>query len=1471
MYQTFNGAMDEPGDTQPDSQMFKQYTSGIFDSHSIPAPSLVGADDMSGDPPTDDIDVAGSSQSQPSNAITSPTVIHDDPETQFGYDVPLTSPLKFETPAVAGRRRHSQGQGLSSAMRTDTTPGTVLSASAFFGFGNGANGNSMSLTQAFNATQARTSPIAEAPIEDSVFQRPSPNFTNNRQRPSSPPAAMSSPIKDAARTYPVPDDSVVRSSSEPRADYETLKQSQERRKRELQHEDTFTSAITQDSWEEPTTAQQRFIKRKAKEKLDQKAAISLAGVSAPTPSVRRVKKRGLLSLSAIHHSPVKRRMRATAALDGPNDSDDQDDSPDELSQPNPIDAPNEEDSPDELSQDVPVRARTSRSTPPVKKAVAEQLIQVPNTSSHPRPHTLSGQTAHSVSQPDTPSSQLQRESLVRAPASQPLHRSLAKLKSSRESEVIMNSQPEEDIDTPRPPKALRFPSSPSTNQYSINQTVMQSQTGHTSPMISSSMPPMPPRSSSPEHAETPEEEPHREKIEQGVPSSPPIVSQDEITYDEHAYDEHSEDERQSKDTRSNSEDVEMNDDEDLPVAQAERHEQEQDNSDMTLKPVDRKTEAEEPIIRDAKTRSDDEIPETMEQELPEIHNEEEELIRSSHPEDGFDENTDALMAPPRKQRQTTVPETDMLDETQPSVFPEGESGPQTGSDINEDSAAHEDHGPTDTNSTGAFYTGREQQTASQQATAPNGTAPEVVTFHPSSGPNVRSLLEIANQPNTQRSADLEVVEMPNLSFTEETEDMLDAVLPGSTPARPTKRRKVTYSAKKAFRSPIKETDPLSDEALSSSVKRGANERSWTPPLKPTQENEERGALAAAQAREDAVLMQPATLKSKIKPKPKSAQPQTPRNGALKAVKKELFKRSPNTAEASRRDATAQVKPVSSVEVADADINMRDVHTGDSEADELAGPSPQSSKKKVVMRNASDEGETRTGDIFTPNRVFAAWPQGHFWPATCLCRYDATRYQVRYDFDGTVHEVASTSVRSLDLQPGDQVKLEIKGMKKNSWVVVGFKNRINMDNLAEDYPSTDRQGYTTLVVEEKERDSLPATKKGRLPNRRRIEVQISTIYLTNTIWGKFRNKTFKFTPPNAATAPALRTNTPGALDRASTPTHLKRSTTGASLLRESTTRAGSVTSSARSSGAVFDNMVFAVSLTNKSEDRAIQASFKHTISRRIINNGGKVLEEGFHEMFDVESNTAPLSDGTTKAALDGVILKTEYENVTFVALISDSHSRRAKHCQALALNIPVLHLRWLHDSITVSHCMPFAKYLLPAGVSTFFDPDGVIRSRTMDTYDPADENVSFMATLRERELLFHNQKILLVTAASKKEFEKKQSYLFLIHALGPSGVGRCKDLLSAKDMVANEEWDWVIVDGGAEGVTNAVSVLFGGGKTSNAGSKKKGGSRKRKRDELFDSEDQVLVKSAVVAGRKVNVACDELVIQSLILGALIDEE
>jgi len=91
-------------------------------------------------------------------------------------------------------------------------------------------------------------------------------------------------------------------------------------------------------------------------------------------------------------------------------------------------------------------------------------------------------------------------------------------------------------------------------------------------------------------------------------------------------------------------------------------------------------------------------------------------------------------------------------------------------------------------------------------------------------------------------------------------------------------------------------------------------------------------------------------------------------------------------------------------------------------------------------------------------------------------------------------------------------------------------------------------------------------------------------------------------------------------------------------------------------------------------------------------------------------------------------------------------------------------------------------------------------------------------------------------------------------------------VSASDMLTSGKWDWVYVDNGEGGVAEAAAMLLGTEKPVANGKSKK--AKKRKRDET-EVQEELLVKGEV-NGHKVKITCAEFVIQSLILGALIEE-
>jgi hypothetical protein len=1453
MHHSFAG-LDTPGDTQPDSQIYRQYTSGIYGPEDVsmnrmPSPKSLftehaDEDEDEEDSPTDDVEMVESSQDHHrSPDVTSPTAIPDDDMFAIPHHVYApTSPLKFETPAFARRNKDTAGLMLSSAVRTNTTPSSVSSAAnAFPGFGIGIGAIApMSLTQAWQNTQAPTSPAQPEASEDLAFTRPSPNFAHTRR--SSPIPALSSPIKpmrdDVPRTDPT-----IRSSSEPRAEYVSMKESQERRKRTTHEHDPPAHLVQEDSWETLSTAQMRVQKKKMKEALERKAAIPFAHISAPKPpSPESGKKRtgGRRKSSPATSSPGRHAAKP---------DDDGENSADELARALTTNGRQDDDSPDELSQEVPFTAQVV-----VKHNSRNNRVQVPKTSSHPT-RTQSGQSLRDTPQLATPSSQLQRESHLQTPASQLHLREPLRPHSSKDSVAVMDSQPDAtaDYDSIPRPKSMRFPSSPSMNQYSINQTTMAVNTGYTSQVISSSMPPMPPAMTQDGAEVTPEGE-------DGVPSSPPISALGEdLTYDEHeqAHDEYAEDTevRESPEPHVVDDDVATDDEEDLPTTKSEPEGD---------KPVDEKEvdmEDGEPDMvhpRKADLETDQDIPETLEKEHLEgdstIHAPQEENIEASE-----DQET---MQPPRVQRQDTVPETDALEETQPSFFPGDEIDQvpsQPADDV--DRANH-------TNSTEPFYTAQEQtlETAHPEPTRASSKEPGSDTLQ--TGDRLRSLQDIYNLPDTQQSAVEEEIEMPRLSGLDEDEEN---TMGGSSPVPPSiKRQKVTYTSKRSvFQSPPKPTvtpDLKPIEAPPSPVRPAHQALFDSPPTASAKERENRGAKAALQAREEAQApyARQATLKSR--PAPRASRGAKQKKGALKNVTKELLQslsspvQSPSKSKAATGVRTST--PVTPTKrktdrvVVNPDVDMRDV---DEERDELADPSPELAVNDATTKPLSNRDETPLGNIVAPNRVFASWPGSHFYPAICVGRVAGRQLQIRFD-DGNTTTLDAAQVRALDIRTGDHIKVDAVGMKKHTYIVVGFKNRIE-DLTGDHAPTTDTHGYATIILEERQRDSLSKSKA--IQPAQPVSVPVSSIYLTTQLWNRLRDRSFTFSPPASPSKITSRITTPTtAVDPSVTPSFTRRGTTVPSLLRDATGRAASVaSSSARSGSGVFSNMAFVLTSTAEGVD-------KDAIARVIKTNGGLVLEKGFHELFDYESADLPSSSQSRRRSTSvsegsvGLTLKLAHKDLGFVALITDAHSRSTKYIQALALNVPCLHLRWVQDSLSASRAVPFTKYLLPAGVSKFLNPNGIVRSRTMPVYDPAADDLSFTHTLDSRDLLLHNQTVLLVTGKSKKEIER-QPFIFLTHALGSANVGRCADLVAAADLLRDGQWDWMYVDNGEAGVADAAAELFGRGRPAKA---KKG--KKRKREDTEEREE--LVARGVIGGKGVKITCSEFVIQSLILGALVEE-
>lgn len=525
--------------------------------------------------------------------------------------------------------------------------------------------------------------------------------------------------------------------------------------------------------------------------------------------------------------------------------------------------------------------------------------------------------------------------------------------------------------------------------------------------------------------------------------------------------------------------------------------------------------------------------------------------------------------------------------------------------------------------------------------------------------------------------------------------------------------------------------------------------------------------------------------------------------------------------------------------------------------------PQLPAPEEVVTSSSESVPDLTKDVVCPKRVFALFKgTGQaYYPATCLgaTTLDGQKLRIRFD-DGTITQLEPMHVRRLELHRGDQVKVDLSGFRSKIYVVMGFSNKLDQANK-EEFSRTDVYGYTTLQLTPKDRDStLSQAAAGQAAT---LSIPSTHIYLTQTMWTRFDDRVY-LGPASANGGTSSRVQTP-VPDLSAPATPGSRSRRATFLSCPPLTHKENASPAVNRHG-VFGGMAFAVSYSTDEKDR-VKGAEKNRILGLIQEHGGVLLGSGFQELFDVKEvadndNTAldthkhrpspALTDDSTDTT-DGLSLTPQARSLGFVALIADKHSRRAKYVQALALSIPCLSGRWIMDSVSSGSALPWPKYLLPAGESIYLS--GAVRSRTLAPFDVADAKLADI--FRNREKLLKGGRVLLVGQGGKAKWEARKAYAFLTIALGAAAVRRVGSLDVAKKVIEQEQesWKWIYVDGR---VDEAEKVLFGASKAA---------SKKRKRAEGGPGEG----KEKMVAGNgNVKIVGDEFVVQSLILGALIEE-
>ena len=527
-------------------------------------------------------------------------------------------------------------------------------------------------------------------------------------------------------------------------------------------------------------------------------------------------------------------------------------------------------------------------------------------------------------------------------------------------------------------------------------------------------------------------------------------------------------------------------------------------------------------------------------------------------------------------------------------------------------------------------------------------------------------------------------------------------------------------------------------------------------------------------------------------------------------------------------------------------------------------------------------EDSTISVPCPTRVFAQFkgsPAGYY-PATCLGisnEHDPrSKFRVRFD-DGTEGDVGESQVKRLQLQPGELVKVFRSGMRANTYVVTQlvkkFGNNRRKERL-EAFPATDVEGHQGVRVK------LKQASKGKEEEQ---EVAIAEIYLTISMWTPFKGELYEhpMESVNGITAGSELSSRP---ETPATPTNmLRRRQKQSARISMNQSLSGMPRPALRSESNIFAGLVFAFTAIADPETRRETEGL-------IIKHGGKLLQgdQGFEALFDVPPPTKlPTSPGSTsspapatssvastpastptsassKFAIDRFALKRSCDGAVAAVLLSDNYSRNAKFFQALALGLPCLAVRWIKDCVSRRELVSWPPYLLASGESAYLG--GAVCSRALPlppphgaNADPNDAHVaappSLRRTIAARPAWLAGRGVLLVGGG------KMHAYVFLAHALGAARVAVARSCEAARAALrtggAGGAWDWVCVH-------EDEKAAGGGGGAA-------GRKRKRGRGESGESggapdEDGFGLKG--LGGAKV--VGTEFVVQSLILGRLLED-
>lgn len=409
-------------------------------------------------------------------------------------------------------------------------------------------------------------------------------------------------------------------------------------------------------------------------------------------------------------------------------------------------------------------------------------------------------------------------------------------------------------------------------------------------------------------------------------------------------------------------------------------------------------------------------------------------------------------------------------------------------------------------------------------------------------------------------------------------------------------------------------------------------------------------------------------------------------------------------------------------------------------------------------------------------------------------------------------------------------------------------------LTEDSP--DVAGDATLLLNAEPHTSPSAAKAGRSKGKGVATKPKPAAAVTRNLRTSTRQSTTSFGRAASVSTDELARSPPS-----SAPTAFEQSAMLSRLGRSSLRESPASRASSRGGGPnLFAGMIFAVSFQAKhsgEKDSTYNSrmGLSTKVGEQIRQGGGKILPNGFEELFEFGAIKNAEVATSTPSPDEEIKLTASARAAGFTALIADGHSRKVKYMQALALGLPCIHPRWITTCTEKQRLVSWSDYLLCAGNSSFLGD--AIRSRKLPIYDAASAKLNEVINTRPRFL--RGSRILLVLR--KQDEGKKMAYVFLARVLGASlsrvyTVDEARRQLKASED-AGHPYDWVDVEEKVAGKAVLFADDISSKSTAPAASKK----RKRKS----------AAEAANPAPKKIRTLSNELVIQSLILGRLIEED